>query len=67
MTAKFQFNTSSSKTYATEKNADKAVADKGFENLRHFMMRTDDGRWFPVFTGRNALDHGVHFHFHIVG
>ena len=55
------------KSYATEANADKAIAKCGFEDLRHFMMRTDDGRWFPVFIGQEAAQRGVHFHFNIVG
>lgn len=55
------------KSYATEANADKAIAKFGFEDLRHFMMRTDDGRWFPVFIGQEAAQRGVHFHFNVVG
>lgn len=64
---KFKFETASSKTYASEKNADKAVADKGFEGFRHFMMQTPEGRFFPVFVGPEAMQHGIHFHFHVVG
>ena len=55
------------KTYATEANADKAVAKAGFEDLRHFMMRNEEGRFFPVFIGQEAAQRGVHFHFNIVG
>lgn len=65
MTAKFTFE--ATKTYATEANADKAVAKKGFSDIRHFMMKTDDGRFFPVFVGQAAVSRGVHFHFHVVG
>lgn len=62
---KFSFNSDHSKTYATEANADKAVAAKGFESFRHFMMKNDKGRFFPIFVGQKALDAGIHFHFHV--
>lgn len=64
---KFKFETKHSSTYATEENADRAIAKKGFDGFRHFMMRTEDGRWFPVFVGQDAMQAGVHFHFHVVG
>ena len=48
MNRKFEINVN--KTYATESNADKAVAKAGFEDIRHFMMKTDDGRFYPVFV-----------------
>jgi hypothetical protein len=50
-------------TYATADNARKAVAKKGFEHLRHFIMTSDDGRFFPIFLGEVAVQEGVHFHF----
>lgn len=52
-----------SKTYATEANVEKAIAAKGFENLRWVMMRTADGRFYPLFIGEVACHAGVHFHF----
>lgn len=55
------------KTYATRENAEKAVAKKGLEDLRHFYMRNDENRWFPVFVGEAALQEGAHFHFNVVG
>ena len=64
---KFKFETKTSKTYASEANADKAVANAGFSDLRHFMMQDDAGRFFPVFVGQDAVHAGVHFHFHVVG
>jgi len=55
------------KTYATEANADKAVANKGFSHLRHFMMiEPETGRWFPVFIGQTAMQEGVQYHFNTV-
>lgn len=67
--AKFTFSTeySGSKTYATEANMDKAVAKFGYETIRHFSMKTPDGRFFPVFVGMEAIDKGVHFNFHCIG
>ena len=58
------------KTYATAANAVKAV-EKVFprgddDGLRYILQRTDEGRYFPVFIGMKALEHGVHFHFNVV-
>jgi hypothetical protein len=58
------------KTYATAANAVKAV-EKVFpsgddDGLRYTIQRTDDGRYFPVFIGMKAVEHGVHFRFHVV-
>ena len=63
------------KTYATEKNAIKAV-DKVFPNkiianepglIRYFIARNREGRYFPIFIGEVALQYGLHFHFNIIG
>lgn len=62
-----EFQVTAVKTYATADNARKAVAKKGFEGYRHFLMQNEEGRWFPVFVGQEALQNGVHFHFNIVG
>ena len=62
-----KFEIVASKTYATEQNADKAVAKVGFSDLRHFMMLTADGRFYPVFVGQEAVQRGVQFHFNVVG
>lgn len=58
------------KTYATAANAVKAV-EKVFprgvdDDLIYILQRTDDGRYFPVFIGMRAVEHGVHFRFHVV-
>lgn len=65
MTGEFQINPT--KTYATKENARKAVIKKGFDEHRHFIMKTEDDRWLPVFVGERAVQAGIHFHFHIVG
>jgi hypothetical protein len=62
-----EFSITAPKTYASKDNARKAVAKIGAENLRHFYMQNDEGRWFPVFVGQEALQAGIHFHFNIVG
>jgi hypothetical protein len=58
------------KTYATAANAVKAVErvyPRGDDDgLRYILQRTDDGRYFPVFIGMKAMEHGVHFHFNVV-
>jgi len=60
----------SAKTYATRDNAIKAV-DKKFpalhSDLRYFITCTEDGRFFPVFIGHDAVRAGIHFHFCVVG
>lgn len=68
MATQFNFKTEGCKTYATESNAIKAVESKGFDDsLRFFIMRTPEGRFFPVFMdGEKACQHGVHFHFHVI-
>ena len=62
------------KTYATAKNAHKAVNKKfpaeiehpSFGPLRYIVMQHTDGRFFPVFIGIHACHYGVHFHFNVV-
>lgn len=58
------------KTYATRENAIKAVEKKfpasDSDNLRYMTLQHTDGRWYPVFIGQQALQAGVHFHFHVV-
>lgn len=66
MNRKFEI-VAGTKTYATEANADKAVLKAGLENFRHFIMRTSDNRFIPVFVGQEAVQAGVHFQFHVVG
>jgi hypothetical protein len=62
-------NIESTKTYANEANARKAV--EKFTNwpstLRYFISWNDKGRCFPIFIGEDAIQHGVHFTFHVVG
>ncbi len=65
------FTIQSGKTYASEENAIKAVEKKFPESandgLMYFLARTEDGRFFPVFTGgERATQQGVHFSFHVV-
>jgi hypothetical protein len=62
-----KFEIVAGKTYATEVNADKAVAKAGFQDLRYFMMKSADGRFYPVFVGQEAAQRCVHFQFNIVG
>ena len=57
-----------SKTYATEANAIKAVEKCEItDELRYFIMRNDEGRFFPVFVGMKAIEAGMHFRFNCIG
>jgi hypothetical protein len=62
-----EFTITAPKTYASRENARKAVAKIGAERLRHFIMQNDEGRFFPVFVGQEAVQEGIHFHFNVVG
>jgi len=60
------------KTYKIRDNAiksvDKFIANSKIEaNLRYFIHTHTDGRFFPVFIGKECLDHGIHFKFNVVG
>lgn len=59
------------KSYATRENAIKAVEKKvtnpELANLRYIIYTLPDGRFVPVFIGTEALQHGIHFHFHVLG
>lgn len=62
-----EFKITAPRTYATAENARKAVERKGLRYLRHFIMANEEGRFFPVFVGQEAVQHGAHFHFNVVG
>jgi hypothetical protein len=61
------------KTYATEQNAIKAVENflgdrkdfKGNE-FRYMVLKTEDNRYYPAFLGEAAVQAGIHFRFHVV-
>jgi hypothetical protein len=56
------------KTYATEASAiEAAEANFAQTDLRYLMMKTDEGRFYPLFIGETAVQGGVHFHFCVVG
>lgn len=62
-----EFTIQPSKTYASKDNVRKAVAKfPAFAELRFFIMRTEEGRFFPVFCGQRAAEAGVHFHFNVI-
>lgn len=62
-----EFIITAPKTYKTVANARRAVEKAGLRGFRHFMMTNDEGRFFPVFVGEEAVQNGVHFHFNVVG
>lgn len=55
------------KTYATEQNAIRAVEKVfGNSNIRFFVVKTAEDRFYPVFVGQEAVSAGAHFHFSVV-
>ena len=62
-----RFDIVPTKTYGSEDNAIRAVLRAGLDDLRYFVMKSDDERYFPVFVGAAALERGVHFKFNVVG
>lgn len=67
-----KINLEFNKTYATEANAEKAVAkvmdgaNLNGHNIRYTIIRTPDGRYAPLFIGMNCLQVGIHFHFSVI-
>lgn len=57
-----------SKTYSSKENVRKAVA-KTFGDcpVRYSILKTEDGRYFPLFIGQECIQYGVHFKFNVVG
>jgi len=59
------------RTYATKANAIKAVerkiAPQQLTELRYFIQKTESDRYIPVFIGAECLQHGIHFHFNVIG
>lgn len=50
-----------SKTYKTRANAVKA-AEKFQADVRFMVVCTEEGRYYPVFIGHDAIQLGTHFH-----
>jgi hypothetical protein len=70
MATAFNFVPTPSKTYATASNAIKAVHKVfpacdhfGSANLHYVVLQDAGGRFFPLFIGERALQHGAHHHF----
>lgn len=65
-----QYKIQAVKSYATAANAIKAVEKKfpesADDDLRYMILQNEEGRFFPVFIGMDALQVGVHFHFNVV-
>ncbi len=62
-----EFTITAPKTYATKENAVKAVAKTGDQDHKHFYMTDENGRWFPVFVGLEAIEKGIHFRWNVIG
>lgn len=58
----------SQKTFATKANCIKAVEKLNVASkIRYIIVRDDNGRYYPVFLGSEAMYAGIHFHFPVVG
>jgi hypothetical protein len=60
------------KTYKTSDNAHRAVkdvpdTDHNNEAIRYFIAWNEEGRCYPIFVGRSAVQAGLHFRFSVVG
>lgn len=66
-----QVEVTPSKTYKTKENAIKAFESKfgDVNEIRYFITQNEEGRYFPVclMGDGTCLQHGVHFHFNVVG
>jgi len=51
------------KTYASKDNARKAIAKRGIDNVKHVIVATDCGRFYPLFIGKEAMEKAL-FRFH---
>lgn len=51
------------KTYASKDNARKAIAKRGIDNVKHVIVATDCGRFYPLFIGKEAMENAL-FRFH---
>lgn len=63
-----EFTITAPKTYATAENVRKAITKTGDENIRHTILRGDDGRFFPVFfpSEEELSTTGVHFRWNTI-
>ena len=66
MTREFQIT--APKSYATADRARAAVAKTGDQDIRHTILRTEDGRYFPCFfpTEQEMAQTGIHFRWNVV-
>lgn len=59
------------RTYATAANAikavDKKLTNEDLKNKLRWYIAEQNGRFFPIFLGEQALQHGMHFHFNVLG
>lgn len=67
MEIKLNTSYSGAKTYKTADNARQAVVKSGCQNHKHMIIQNEEGRWFPVFIGMEAIEAGIHHIWHVVG
>lgn len=63
-----EFDIEAPRTYATRDNVRKAIAKKGDGDIRHTILKTEDGRFFPVFfpTENEMATRAVHFRWNVI-
>jgi hypothetical protein len=61
---KFDHGYRSFKTYASEETMNRAIKKLNIpDTVRYLVLRTEEGRLYPVFLGEKAIQNMVHFHF----
>lgn len=59
-----QLNLKSERTYVTKERALKAINSMFSDsNFRYLIVRNDEGRFYPICIGHEAVQAGTHFHF----
>jgi len=63
-----EFKITAPKSYATADRARAAVTKTGDEGIRHTILRTEDGRYFPCFfpTEKELTETGIHFRWNVI-
>ena len=63
-----EFQITAPKTYATADRARAAVAKTGDQGIRHAILCTENGRFFPCFfpTEQEISETGIHFRWNVV-
>ena len=63
-----EFQITPVRTYASADRARRAIAKTGDEGIRHAILLTEEGRWFPCFfpTEEQMSVTGIHFRWNVI-